>query len=264
MPGPVRESPPEPVPRRRGGRLVGVIDALLAPDLGAQRRAPVREDAHAVRRGDDLVEGFYQLVVGEVVVDVLADVEGGDHVERQSGDDSQRPKSDDGAVERVAVAVTVQRHDRTTGHHHLQRAHRRREAAVALARAVSSGRDRPGHRDVRQRPEVGQCPALIVQRPRHLAVPHAGSDRGASLVRVDLEQVGQSRDGDLVAVGVREPVEGVTGAERPDAAGDREQLLKLDDRCGAVMSGGAIDDVARPVRAPRRCSRHRDRAIRTS
>jgi hypothetical protein len=45
-----------------------------------------------------------------------------------------------------------------------------------------------------------------VQPRRHLAVPHAGRDRDPSLVRVDLEQVRQPGDGDLVAIGVRQPV----------------------------------------------------------
>ncbi len=174
-----------------------------------------------------------QLVVGEVVVDVLADVEGGDHVERQACDDAERPQRDDGAGERVAVAVAVQRDELAVGASPSQAAHRRREAAV-VRRPSRGSRSRP--------PRPPRCAAAT----RGWPVPsHGRAAAGAtSPYRMPAatetcrrpastsSRWRQPGDGDLVAVGVREPVERVAGADSPDAAGAG------DDSCSSPTDVG--------------------------
>ena len=50
-----------------------------------------------------VVQGFK----GEVLVDALGDVEGGDELQGQAGDDAQGTEVDDGAVEGVVGAVDL-------------------------------------------------------------------------------------------------------------------------------------------------------------
>src|SRR5207248_5259175 len=62
----------------------------LAPDLGEARSGPVGEGADPVRAGEDRVD----LLVRDAVVDVLADLEGGDQVQGQPGEDAERAEPD--------------------------------------------------------------------------------------------------------------------------------------------------------------------------
>ncbi len=82
-----------------------------------------------------------------------------------------RPSDTTDAVEvRIAASDLL---ELAIGGDVLEAGDRRREAAVAIARAVGAGGDRAGDRDVGERGEVVQCPAGVVEPPDHLAVPHA-------------------------------------------------------------------------------------------
>jgi len=70
-----------------GGGDAG-IETALDPDLGDAVILPVGEEADAVAAEEDLVEVFFEMRHGEVFIDGLSDLEGGDEVERGFGDDA--------------------------------------------------------------------------------------------------------------------------------------------------------------------------------
>ncbi len=71
------------------------FEAALDPDLGDVVVLPVGEEADAVAAEEDLVEVFFELGDGEVLVDDLGDLEGWDEVEGGFGDDTDVAESDD-------------------------------------------------------------------------------------------------------------------------------------------------------------------------
>ena len=81
------------------------LDAALDPDLRGAVVLPVGEEADAVAAEEDVVEVVLELVEGEVFVDGLRDLEGGQEVECDGGDDAEGAEMDDGAEEGVAVFV---------------------------------------------------------------------------------------------------------------------------------------------------------------
>ena len=95
---------------RHVGGVVGLDDAL-DPDLRGAVILPVGEEADAVSAAEDGVEVVLKLVEGEVFVDDLAHLEGGQQVEGDAGDDAECSERDDCAVEGVAVfgAESVER-----------------------------------------------------------------------------------------------------------------------------------------------------------
>ena len=100
MAGTVRQPGVHPALLGRPG--AAVVGAALDPQLVVQRALPVGEHAHAVAAGEDLREAGVQPFGREVVVHVLPDIERGDDVKGQAGDDAERAKPDDGAAEPVA------------------------------------------------------------------------------------------------------------------------------------------------------------------
>ena len=106
---------------------------------------------------------------------------------------------------------------------------------------------RTGHRDVRQRREVGQCPAVLVQPRRQLAVPDPAVDRDRSRLRVELDDSLKRRRATRVAVGVGNRVERMTTPDRANLRAGSNERLHIGNRRRLVETSRAVLDVACPV-----------------
>src|SRR5262249_17974062 len=195
VPGPARD------------RGAGVAGPVLEPYLVVVGALPAGEHAHAVGGGEDLVEVAVQLAGGQVLVDVLADLEVRHEVEGERGDDAECPQADDHAGEPAAVGVAAQRQQAAVGGDQVQGPDRGRQVAVAVARAVRSRRAGSGHRDVRQRGQVWQCPARRVQALRQVTVLNAPADGDRGCGRVDVGDRGQPGGRHQDALGVCDAAE---------------------------------------------------------
>src|SRR5690606_24133639 len=89
---------------QRGGfwRIKG-----FGPELVNHRALPAREQADAEGRRHDAVEIGQQRGDRQIEIDVLADSETGDDIERHFADDTQRTEADDDAGEIRVAAVIV-------------------------------------------------------------------------------------------------------------------------------------------------------------
>ena len=196
------------------------VNAGLDPDLGGAVVLPVGEEADAVCGGEDLDEVLAEDVEGEVFVDDLADLVGGLDAEAKAGDEAECAEVDDGAEEGVLVGweagVTGEGVElagvRAGGGDDLDGGDGGGEIAIPDARPVGGGGGAAGDGDVRQRGEIVEGKALGVEPRGEVAVGDAGADGdgGGGAVEGDGSEV---REGDLVAVGVGDAVEGVAGAE---------------------------------------------------
>jgi hypothetical protein len=112
---------------------------------------------------------------GEVLEDVLADLEGGLDVEGHPGDDAQGTKPDDhpGEIGRVSAGDGEQF---PVGGHDLQGAHGGGQVAVAVPRSVRGRCDGAGDGDVGQGGEVVQGESLPMQRLGERPVPGSAAD----------------------------------------------------------------------------------------
>src|SRR5262249_33203216 len=157
----------------------------------------------AVGGGEDLVEVAGQLAGGQVLVDVLADLEVRDEVEGERGDHAECAQADDHAGEPAGVGVPAQRQQAAVGGDQVQGPDPGRRVAIAVARAVRSPRAGAGHRDVRQRGQVRQRPARRVQALRQVTVLDARADGDRGRGRVDVGDRGQpgGRYQDALGVG---------------------------------------------------------------
>src|SRR5699024_3558458 len=126
---------------------------------------------------------------------------------RHLADDAERAETDDGAVE-IGIA-SAQRHGVTGGGDYFEGGDGRREVLVGVARAVRCGAHRTDHRDVRQRGEVVEGKAGLVERGAKLAVGDAALNGHGAFGGVDVEYAGKTACRDQVAVGVGDTVERV-------------------------------------------------------
>ncbi len=232
-------------PRRTEEGVRRRVLAALAPRLVDARVVPAREEADAVRVGGDGVEVGGQALPRQARVDVLAHREGRLEPQRQAGDDAERTERHDTARQ-VGVAAR-QRPERAVGADDLQAAHRRRERAVGIAGPVRAGRDRAGHRDVRQRREVAQRPAPALEGAGDLAVEGPAPDGRGARPGVDLDARRKAFEGDEHPVAVGEVGEGVPRPERPDPRLARDDLLQRLDAARPLDAPG-VGVVAGPVR----------------
>ena len=188
-------------------------------------------------------------------VDVLPDQVARLHVEGDADDDAERPQPDRQPVEarvrapgpaQLAVGVDV-----------LQARDRGRQDLVAAARAVGPGGGRARDRDVRQRPQVVQRPAALLQPARERAVGGARADRDRPRGLVEDRLGGDAGDRDQRVPVVGEVVEGVPGAERADPAGRGDRPADLVDRPRGDHRRGGEPVGTRPVSELRRhAARH--------
>ena len=184
---------------------------------------------------------------GQVLVDVLADVEGRHRVERQPGDDAERAEGHHSPGEPARVGLPAHGHEVAVRGDHLDGRHRRGEAADGVAGAVGPGRARAGHRDVRQRRQVGQRAPGLLQRDGRLAVRQARAQPDGRSGGVDLDQARQARHGNEIAGSVRQAVERMAGSEGPDPRAPGHQALQLRQGCRPVEALGSERDITRPV-----------------
>ena len=172
--------------------------------------------------------------------------------ERQARDDTQRAQRDHRPGERVAVRLAAERDELAVGADQLHRHDGGGQVPQPVARPVRRGRAGAGHRDVGQGCQVVEREAGSFEHGPQVAVPDRAVDRDRARRGVDVDHPRQPGQREVVAVRVREPVEGVT---RPDhAEGGRRPDRVLDglDRRRLEQAPRVVLEVARPVpHAPR-------------
>jgi len=187
------------------------------------------------------------LVVRDILENRLADLESRNDPQRQLGDDPEPAEGEHAAAEFIRRGVPADRHQVPRRNDHRDLLHGVGQVRVADTGAVGSGRASSGHRDVRQRTGVRQGQPGRGQLPADLSVSGATAHPHQRSVRVDLDDARQIGDGDQISSCVRDPVEGVAGAQRPHRLRGADDLLNLADRRGTVETGGGEGDVAGPV-----------------
>ncbi len=196
-------------------------DPPLEPHLVDHRPAPRREQAHAVRRGSDVVEPAQERFDREVLEHVLAHRVARLHGEDEPGDDAEGTQRHHRAREQRRSLGPPQGHELAVRAHDVELDHRRREAPAPVAGPVRRGGARAGHRDVRERRQVVECEPGPVQRSAQLAVAHAAVDRDRAGYRIDLDRPWETCQRHEVAARVGEVVEGVPGADGAHRVGRR-------------------------------------------
>ena len=240
--GAVGHDAAQPVGRGRGG-----VGGALEPHGGLDGLGPVGEDAHAVARGEDVVDVGQQGRQWETLPDLLGDLEPRDCGEGEPGDHAEGPHRDDRPREAVRIGLAAELEQAAVGGHELQRDDRGGQHLVGAAGAVRPGRARPGHGDVRQRPHARQRQPGGVQRGGDVAVRQAPAHGDGACSGVDLEHPGQAVQAHQLAVGVGDRGEGVPRAEGTHPARPGHEALQLLDRRRPVHRGGGEGDVAGPV-----------------
>ena len=238
------EDPPA-VEQLVGHRVVVLIEARLHPHVADAVVVPPREHRHAVAGAGDGVEVGERGIPRDSFVDVLPQPIRGLDVEIERDDDPERadPDRERGEVG-VAAAHLVQV---AVGADVAERAHGRRQHAVGVARAVGAGGRRAADRDVRQRAEVVQRPALLVEQQGELAVARARADGGVALVGVQREPGLEAGEIDERAGRVGQVGERVPRAERVHEPGLAHETLHvvdrlrgLDARRGVLVRSGPV------------------------
>lgn len=218
------------------------------PDFVGAVVLPVGEERDGVAGREDTVEVVLELGEGEVLVDGLGDVEGGDDVEGDAGGEAEGSEGDDGSGEGVGVVVAVEGDEVAVAVEELEGADGGGEVAVVAAGAVGGGGDAAGDGDVGQRGEVGDGEALRVEPGGELAVADAGSDGDGFFAGVEAH-FGEVFEGDLVGGGVGDVVEGVFGAEGFEVGAGAEEVAEFGERGWVIEARGLEGVVAAPVGA---------------
>ena len=228
---------------REGGLCAG-FDATLDPDLRGAVVLPIGEDADAAAGGKEFVEVVLEDVEGEVAVDHLGDLEGGDDVQRDAGDDANGAEVDGGGVEEVAV-LAGEGVEGAVGGDELDGGDDGGEIAVFAAGAVGGGGAGADDGDVGERGEVVDGEATLVDIWGEGAVGDAGSDGdgvGGGVERDGVEVL----EGDLGGGGVGDAVEGVGAADGADFGVGDDEVLELGGGLGFVIMGGGERCNCRP------------------
>jgi hypothetical protein len=197
----------------------------------------------------DLVDVLVEPGPGEVLVDVLADLERRHHIEFRPDDDTEGTETD-GDTE----IVITERGRRTVAHltrgqHDIERADVGGQAAVVVAGPVRAGGNGPGDRDVRKRGVVAQTEPVLGQVQPDRAVARAAADRDAAAVGSKLERRIQALQRDQRGVGVGEIGERVPTAQRVQALLTGDEFLHLFDRIRPVHHRRVVGVVTGPVQA---------------
>ena len=239
-----------PFPARRLPCLTGPFGRTALDPHPCRTTAVVGEGADAVGASEDFVEAVGQFCEGNIRVDVLGDIEGGFHGQRQPRDDAECAQSDDHSWEAVRVALPAHFGQFTVGADEFERSHSRSEAFLGIAGAMRGRRDAARHRNMRQRREIGQSGTGFMEDGGHFSVAKAGADgHGGALrvLRVHFDQPRQTLQPHQVAAGIGDSVEGVAAAQRPYTGRRSDDVLQLLDRSGAMDALGTEDGVSGPV-----------------
>ena len=127
--------------------------------------------------------------------------------------DPESTQVHDGPEECVAVLLARERQDVPAGRDEFQGRDRRRQVAVLDARPVGRGGAGAGDGDVRQRGEVVQREALLVEIGAQLAVAHAGFERHRARLGVQRDHMIHRLERDEGPGAVGDVVEAMTRAE---------------------------------------------------
>ena len=211
---------------------------------------PVGEETDAVAGAEDVVEVILEMIERQIAIDRLGDLVGRQQVQRDACEHAERAQVNHSSEELVAVFLAREMQNLAVCGDDLQRRHGGCEVAVVQTRAMCSGGDSPGDRDMRQRCEIMQSVAARIDHRRQLAVFHActHSDGMRLLVDLDLVEVLQRN---LVRIAVGDRVERVARAESAQLFASLHYVLDLGDGGGAIDAIGAVGDVAGPVFAGR-------------
>ncbi len=228
--------------------LAAGLNAALDPDLRGAMVLPVGKEADAVATVEDGVEVVFKLVEGEVFVDELSHLEGGDYVERHLGDDAEGSEGYDGSEEVVAIFGAGEVYDFAVGGDHLQARDCGGEVAVAAAGSVGRGGAGSDDGDVGQGREVVDGEALGIEPGSELAIRDACADGDGVGDGIDRHGV-ECFDGDLIEVAVGDGVEGVAGTEGLEFGAALDGLLDLFEAVGLEEMVCVVLKVAGPVGA---------------
>src|SRR5579862_1784122 len=91
--------------RAEVGQASSQLGGRLDPDLVDPSLRPRREEAHAVTAREDVGQVVVDARPGQVLEDVLSELERGYDVERDADDQAQRPEAYDRAVELVVATA---------------------------------------------------------------------------------------------------------------------------------------------------------------
>ncbi len=192
----------------------------------------------------------FQLIPGQILVDVLPQVEGGDDVEPQADHNPQRPEPDDRAAELVAVAGPGDRDDVAIGGDKVHAGYGGRQAAVGISSAMRPCGARASDADVREGAEVAQRVARAVQVASQLPVGGTRADLDHGPLGIDGHVIAKPGQRNQITRRIRDRAERVAGAKRPHSRAPANQALQVRDAGWAVQPPRAEDDVPGPIGRP--------------
>jgi len=205
---------------RRGAEKLGLgvegaagFGTGLEPDFAKAPILPVGEQADAVGRGFDDVELIFELIEGEIFVDVLTHGEFRLDIERDADDYAQSAETDDGALEGIGVLLAGELNDVARTRDQFKAGNRAGEITVFLAGTMSGGAAGTSDGYVRQGCEVMKSVALGVKERSELPVGNAGVNGDGVIFGVDRDELVQGTHGQQIVFAVGDFVEAVAGAK---------------------------------------------------
>ncbi len=183
----------------------------------------------------------------QVLVDVLAHIKRRQNVERQLGDDAEAAEAHGCPAKLLAVPFARQMDDVAGAGDDLHRRDGRREAAVAVARAVCPRRAGTGDGDMRERGHIVQREAGPMQFSGEVLIPDAAGNRHGAARGVDRHRRLEPVERDKVLGRVGDIGERVARADHLQLAVPGDQVLNLGDRFGIVQAGGTEGGISGPV-----------------
>src|SRR5436309_4585466 len=157
-----------PIELRRRIDRGPVFDATFDPDFIDASLLPVGEQADAVASGYNLLEMIHELSSGQVQVHVLTHQEGGFDIQRDLRHYAKRAEINDGRLKPAAVLFARELQHLAIRGHDFQGGNRRSEVCILYARPVGCRGAGAGDRNMRQRGEVVQRKAMLMEKRTQL------------------------------------------------------------------------------------------------
>ena len=189
---------------------------------------------------------FSSAANGRIEKDVLADLEGRLDIEGEPGHDTEGAEVDDRAPESVAVGEARQGDEVAIALDELDRGDGDREVAERSG-AVRGGGAGARNRDMRQRCQIVERVALLVEIGPELAVADAALDRHLAVGGVEEQDAIEAFERNMGAGRIGDVVEAVARADDPHFIGGSYSLLRLLDRGGNEEPIGTVDEVSGPI-----------------
>ena len=190
---------------------------------------------------------FSDLRHRQVQVDVLPHRERRLHIQRDLGDDAKGAEVDHRRLKRARVLAARDRQNVSAGRDDLEGRNRRREVTVVHTGAVRAGRAGAGDGDVRQRGQIVEREAVLIERRAQLAIAHSRLDRHRPRRAIERHDRFHLAQREKLVGAVRNAVEAVPGAEHLEVRVLSDELLDLRQRGRRRDAVGAVPIVASPI-----------------